>query len=107
MCIRLAALSLLFSLSISASALADSGFRCASGRLVSVDDRMFEVRENCGEPDFIAHRSERRWTGQGCMDVVVEEWTYDMGRYNLVRTVIFVNGRVVDVEFGDYGKGGD
>ena len=104
----------------SASARADDGFRCKSGRLVSVGDNMKEVRDRCGDPDFVATRVERRKVkyrytrrfGQVEESVVEErevevpldEWTYDLGPNSFTRYVTFENGRVVDVTTGDYGK---
>src|SRR5688500_14809170 len=39
---------------------ADSGFRCDTGRLVGVGDHMFEVQKKCGDPDFAGQRTEKR-----------------------------------------------
>lgn len=99
---------------------ADDGFRCKSGRLVSVGDGMREVRNRCGDPDFATTRTERRkikyrysrWVGnieesiveEREVEVPVEEWTYDLGPNAFVRYVTFENGRVVGVTAGDYGR---
>ena len=115
----LALLVLLGSLAISAQAGADSGFRCQTGRLVSVGDRAGEVLDRCGEPDAISQRIERRkvkhrftrWVGnvqesvveEQEIEVPIEEWTYDLGRHALVRYVSFENGYVIDVATGKYG----
>lgn len=99
---------------------ADDGFRCKSGRLVSVGDTTREVRHRCGDPDYATSRTERRtvryrysrWVGNVQQSVVeerevevpVEEWTYDLGPNAFVRYVTFENGRVVTVTSGDYGR---
>lgn len=99
---------------------ADSGFRCANGRLVSVGDRMSQVRSRCGEPDAISQRIERRrikyyvtrWVDNVAqtyveereVEVPIDEWTYDLGRQSFVRYVLFDAGQVVDVATGGYGS---
>jgi hypothetical protein len=101
---------------------ADSGFRCPSGRLVSTGDHMVEVRQKCGEPDFVSQRTEkrkikvkvRRWTSPTThedlseereIDVLVDEWTYDFGSDRFIRFVSFEDARVVGVTTGSYGGG--
>jgi hypothetical protein len=104
------------------AARADSGFRCPGGRLVSTGDHMQEVRKKCGEPDFVAQRSEkrkikvkvRRWISpsehedvseEREIEVLVDEWTYDFGSDRFIRYVAFEDARVVGVTTGDYGTG--
>lgn len=103
-----------------APARGDSGFRCESGRLVSVGDHMHEVRKKCGDPDFVAQRVDkrkvkvkvRRWVGdreeevseERVVEVPVDEWTYDMGPRRFVRVVSFENARVTGVVAGGYGS---
>ncbi len=98
---------------------ADDGFRCATGRLVSVGDAMRDVRARCGAPDAATTRIERRkvkhrysrWVGnieesvveETEVEVPIDEWTYDLGPSAFVRYVSFENGRVIDVATGDYG----
>jgi hypothetical protein len=99
---------------------ADNGFRCGSGRLVSVGDRMDEVLERCGEPDAVIQRVEKRKVKHKVtrrvgnveesiveeeeIEVPVDEWAYDMGRYVFIRYVVFENGKVINVETGKYGS---
>ena len=94
------------------------GFRCGR-RLVGTGDHMLEVRNRCGEPDFVTQRVEkrkvkvkvRRWivdhveevSEEDTVDVTVDEWTYDLGPERFVRYVAFENGRVVGVTTGNYG----
>ncbi len=99
---------------------ADDGFRCRTGRLVSVGDRMPQVRNRCGEPDAVSTRVEKRkvkhkitrWV-DGIQETVIEEeevevpldeWTYDLGPQAFVRYVLFENGSVINVTMGGYGK---
>jgi hypothetical protein len=99
---------------------ADSGFRCTSGRLVSVGDRMGEVLDRCGEPDAVIQRIEKRKVRHKVtrrvgnveesiieeqeIDIPIDEWAYDMGRYAFTRYVIFENGQVINVATGNYGN---
>jgi hypothetical protein len=99
---------------------ADSGFRCKSGRLVSIGDRMYDVRDRCGQPDAISQRIEKRKVKHRItrrignieesvieereIEVPIDEWTYDMGPYSFIRYVLFENGLVIDVATGDYGS---
>jgi Protein of unknown function (DUF2845) len=98
---------------------AGDGFRCGTGRLVSTGDHMVEVRKKCGDPDFVDQRVEkrkvkvkaRRWvvdheeevSEEQEVDVVVDEWTYDLGARRFIRFVDFENARVVRVTTGEYG----
>lgn len=99
---------------------ADDGFRCKSGRLVSVGDRMTDVHNRCGDPDAIATRVEKRkvkhkvtrWVDgvqvteieEEEVEVPLDEWTYDLGPRAFVRYVLFENGSVIDVTMGGHGK---
>ena len=116
----LALLPLLVMLAWPALVRADDGFRCKSGRLVSVGDRMGEVRTRCGEPDWVSQRTVKRivkhkvsrWVGnveesfieEEEIDVPLDEWTFDMGPNSFTRYVLFEDGRVIDVATGDYGR---
>ena len=115
---------LLFSLAVAwampVPAHADSGFRCGTGRLVSVGDRMNEVLDRCGEPDAVISRVEKRKVKHKVtrrignfeesvieeqeVEIPVDEWMYDMGRYAFTRYAIFENGLVVNVATGNYGN---
>lgn len=99
---------------------ADSGFRCGTGRLVDRGDHMYEVRDKCGDPDAITQRVEkrtvkhkvRRWLGEFSeevteereVEVLLDEWVYDLGDRRFVRYVAFENDRVYDVVTGNRGK---
>jgi hypothetical protein len=99
---------------------AEEGFRCATGRLVSIGDHLVEVQKKCGDPDYAAQRVEkrklrekvRRHTGGGYseevreereIEVLLDEWIYDLGRRKFMRFALFENGRVIQTGTGDYG----
>jgi Ni/Co efflux regulator RcnB len=102
------------------AARADDGFRCGSGRLVSVGDRVYQVKTRCGAPDDISTRVEHRrvrarvgrWINGNLVDVMeereieipIEEWTYDLGSTSFIRYVVFESGVVADVKTGGYGS---
>ena len=103
-----------------APAVADSGFRCRTGRLVSLGDRMSDVLDRCGEPDAVAERIEKRKvkhkitrrignveesvTEEEEVDIPITEWTYDMGPRAFTRYVVFEASAVVNVSTGEYGR---
>ena len=111
---------LFFFAATAAPVLADSGFRCSTGRLVSVGDRMSDVLDHCGEPDATVERTEKRKvkhkitrrvggveesvTEEEEIEIPITEWTYDMGPRAFTRYVIFENGAVVNVATGKYGR---
>lgn len=99
---------------------ADSGFRCGS-RLVDQGDHMFEVRNKCGEPDAVTTRVAKRTVKQKVrrtfadglsedvteereVEVLLDEWVYDLGDRRFVRYVAFENDRVVDIVTGRRGS---
>lgn len=97
----------------------EDGFRCDSGRIVSRGDHVVEVRNKCGDPDAVVQRTEKRRIKQKLVrwvagvaeeiseerevEVLVDEWTYDLGPQRFMRFVLFENGRVAGVRAGDYG----
>jgi hypothetical protein len=113
-------LPLLITLVSPAPLLADDGFRCRTGRLVSVGDRMSDVGDRCGEPDAVVERIEKRrvkhkvtrWIGnvqesvieEQEIEIPISEWTYDMGPRAFTRYVIFEAGAVINVATGEYGR---
>jgi hypothetical protein len=103
------------------SARGEDGFRCPTGRLVSLGDHLVEVRNKCGDPDYVGQRVEKRkrrekvrqHSGAGYseevmeereVEILLDEWIYDLGPKKFMRTAVFENGRVVQTATGDYGS---
>jgi hypothetical protein len=115
----LALLSALFSPSI---AVAD-GMRCGS-RIVSEGDTLYDVRSVCGDPVETSRRVEYRtirqhipgpcvpqygqmrcgYVEERTIEVVIDEWTYDLGSNKFIRYLTFEQGRLRDVQTGRYGN---
>lgn len=76
--------------------------RCGN-KLVTDGMTRHEVRERCGNPDDATRRFETiyRQTQHReavAIEIEIEEWFYDFGSNRLNRRVIFVNGRVHEIE---------
>jgi hypothetical protein len=103
------------------------GMYCGS-RLISVGDTLYQVRSVCGEPDDAQHRVETRTVrrrvrvpcdsnqrqGGQCetmvehsTDVVIDDWTYDLGLQRFMRFLSFCDGRLASVHTGGYGSRDD
>ena len=96
------------------------GFRCPTGRIVSIGDHIEEVRDKCGDPDWSDERVELRkvaataWHTEGrwgrsvreerVVEIRVEEWMYDTGRHRLVRFLTFEQGRFIGSRTGSRGS---
>jgi hypothetical protein len=99
------------------------GFRC-DGKIVTEGDYSYDVLAKCGEPDYVdaweEERSRRdfhrplepqkkrdhepyREPSLVREQVIVEVWTYNLGRQRLTRYLRFENGRLVEITTGDYG----
>lgn len=79
-----------------------------SGGIISTDDRSIDVLAKCGPPDFKdSHQEEviQRLDGNTKQKVfvTVEEWTYNFGPSQFMRIVVLRNGRVSEIQVGDYG----
>jgi hypothetical protein len=94
---------LLLCLALVPAARADDGLRCGQW-LVSVGAAQAEVLKKCGPPSQARRRVERYKTRYGTMQAVIEEWTYDRGPNDFVRTLTFENELLKRVESGDYGR---
>lgn len=87
-----------------------SAMRCGN-QLVFIGDRHSDVLNKCGEPDEREERPEKRYfrvfqegkSFQVLQEVLVEEWTYNLGPTMFIRILRFENGRLVKIETGDYG----
>jgi hypothetical protein len=98
---------------------ASQGFRCGV-RVVSLGDRISEVRNRCGEPDAAERRTElrevsrKRRAGVGgygeetgervTVEITIDEWTYDFGRARFTRHLKFENGLLAEVSEGGRGS---
>ena len=85
-------------------------FRCGS-RLISRGDTVEKVLYYCGEPVAVTKRLKQRsyFMESGVRvpgaieEVVVEEWTYNLGPRLLMRLVVIEDGYVEDVKSLGYG----
>lgn len=83
--------------------------RCGS-RVVSTGDYDFQVRERCGDPNWVETRRELVTQGaegplQRRAERVIEDWYYDRGPNALVQRLVFVDGRLSRTESAGYGPG--
>jgi hypothetical protein len=98
-------------LAASASASASGAFRCGT-RLVSRGDHVTKLLEFCGEPANVQTRyGQRSLVGNFgrvypsyVEEVRIEEWTYNLGPYQLMRNVTLENGIVTEIR-SDFGYG--
>ena len=70
------------------------GMRCGE-RLVKIGDTTGEVAIKCGPPSWRSSSGE-------CEEI--ETWTYDLGPQDFVRILTFVDGRLREIEAGEYGS---
>ena len=92
---------LLIGLLTSLSMTAEAGFRC-DGKIVKRGDRMFEVRELCGEPDVVVPLHSVYTIRYGHVPTR-EEWQYNLGPHRLMRFLRFQDGRLTRVRTGRHG----
>jgi hypothetical protein len=87
-------------------------FRCGT-RVITPGDPADKVLHFCGTPISVqTRRAERPYIDElgrsylyrGLVEeVVIEEWTYNLGPYQFMRLVRLENGRVVEVKPLGYG----
>jgi hypothetical protein len=85
-------------------------FRCGT-RIITRGDHAEKILRFCGEPASIQTRiTQRSYVSDfgrvfpGVVEeVVVEEWTYNMGPHQLIRVVRLENGFVADIKHLGYG----
>jgi hypothetical protein len=85
-------------------------FRCGS-RIITRGDPAEKVLQYCGEPVAVTTRLKQRsyFMESGVRvpgaieEVVVEEWTYNLGPRLLMRVVLLENGDVEEVKHLGYG----
>ena len=85
--------------------------RCGT-RLIAKGDHISKLLRYCGEPDFVqsraAQRSFHNRYGQVLYaglyeEVLIQEWTYNLGPHKLMRVVKMENGVVSEVRHLGYG----
>jgi len=93
---------------------AHAAFRCGN-RLIAVGDHVTKLLQFCGEPASVQSRLAQRtfttdtstgriYTLPGFVEeIVVEDWTYNFGPYQLMRQVRLENGFVADFKTLGYG----
>ena len=80
-------------------------FRCGS-RIITRGDPAEKILQYCGEPDAVTRRlKERPYVSHSgivmhgvLQEVVVEEWTYNLGPRVLMRVVLLEDGYVEEVK---------
>jgi hypothetical protein len=85
-------------------------FRCGT-RIITRGDHVDKILKFCGEPASVQTRiSQRSYvTDLGRVfpgfveEVVIEEWTYNLGPHQLIRVVRLENGFVADIKYLGYG----
>jgi len=82
--------------------------RCRHGQLLAEGDTIAEVLKKCGEPDLVEHWDDEiilkeSPTLEQKVTVRVEQWTYNFGPRYFIHILRFRNGRLTDIEKGQYG----
>ena len=85
-------------------------FRCGT-RIITRGDHAEKILRFCGEPASVQTRLQTRGyvTHRGRVfpgvveDVLVEEWTYNLGPHQLMRVVRLENGFVAEIKHLGYG----
>ncbi len=80
------------------------------GGIVSPGETIAQVHIKCGEPTIWDQRIEEtnrrddegRWFHNSR---TIDEWTYDFGSDRFIQTLIFINGDLIKISSGGYGKG--
>jgi len=100
----------LFVLGLSAASSANA-MRCGT-KLIARGDHVSKILQYCGEPDYTqsrrAQRSYHNRYGHVLYsgfyeEVLIEEWTFNLGPHKLMRVVKLENGIVRDIEHLGYG----
>jgi hypothetical protein len=85
-------------------------FRCGT-RIITRGDPAEKILRFCGEPTSVQTRlSQRAFVDRFgrvvptlVEDIVIEEWTFNLGPHYLVRVVRLENGYVADIKYLGYG----
>ena len=92
---------LLVLLAFAAPGAAADGMRCGSD-LISTGDWPVEVREVCGEPDYIAIYPQQVLAGFGLVREV-QHWYYNRGSNEFIRRLVFRDGELRRIDSLGYG----
>lgn len=109
---RAASILVMVALCAAAPLRADA-LRCGS-KLVAEGDTRTAVEAKCGPPEDVSRRTRLAplvvWRhgrpyrlGDGPIEVVIEEWTYNFGPHRFMRRVRFEDGIVVRIDTLGYG----
>jgi hypothetical protein len=104
------ALSAVATLALLLAAAPAHAFRCGT-RIITRGDPADKMLRFCGEPASVQTRiSQRGYVSDfgrvvpGVVEeVVIEEWTYNLGPHQLMRVVRLENGLVADIKHLGYG----
>lgn len=107
---RIGSLSAVVLAMAASSSLAAEAMRCGS-KLITRGDHAAKVLHYCGEPDSVQSRVTHRGViGVGAIflpgfveDVIIEDWTYNLGPHKLMRSVRLENGIVENIDRLGYG----
>ena len=85
-------------------------FRCGT-RIITRGDHAAKILRFCGEPASVQTRLQQRAyvadfgrVLPGLFeDVVIEEWTYNLGPHQLMKVVRLENGYVAEIKYLGYG----
>jgi Fe-S cluster assembly scaffold protein SufB len=79
-----------------------------SGGIISTGDRSTDVLAKCGSPDSkdshveaVTQRIDA--DTKQTVYITVEEWTYNFGTNQFLRTIVLKNGVVAEIRTGNYG----
>ncbi|SFR56681.1 Protein of unknown function [Marinobacter daqiaonensis] len=89
---------------LSGTTMASAGVRCGSS-LVEIGEWPLEVKESCGEPDYVASYPGTTIPGVGVVEEI-EHWYYNRGPQQFIRRLEFRNDRLQRVETLGYGFAG-
>jgi hypothetical protein len=101
------------------AAFADRHMRC-KGSLVSTGDTKAQVLDKCGKPDKIEqwkeyhndsmtqiydYKTERYIAPQQVQNpILMERWTYTLGRHQFIRYLYFQDGKLIKIKTGEKGS---
>jgi len=85
-------------------------FRCGT-RIITRGDHADKILRFCGEPASVQSRISQRSYVSGfgrvypgvVEEIVIEEWTYNLGPHQLIRVVRLENGFVANIKHLGYG----